>query len=74
MASPRSFSMQWSDRIPKPNESLVPEANIDFYKGRTDPYKNQLKDIKFKAKPGPTFGELQNSLPKFAYESFKCIF
>lgn len=37
--------MQWSDKVPKPNESLVPEANIDFFKGRADPYKNQLKVI-----------------------------
>lgn len=64
--------MQWSDKLPKSPDNLVPEANIDFFKGRPELYKNQLKDIKFKAKPGPTFGEVQNSIPKFAYESFKC--
>ncbi len=56
----------------KKPENLVPEANIDFYKGHLDPYKKQLKEIKFNTETGPLVSEIHKSLAKATYESFKC--
>jgi hypothetical protein len=44
--SPRSFSKQWTNKVAKQIDHLVPEPNIDFFKGQPDLYKNQLKVTK----------------------------
>lgn len=69
---PRSFSNKPVEKINKIIENIVPDPNINFYNGRTDPYKSQLKDIKFNTETGPLVGELHESLSKTTYEAFKC--
>ena len=69
---PRSFSSKSVEKVEKPQDLIVPNPNIDFYNNRPDPYKPQLKEIKFKTAPGPTVHELHDSLAKATFESFKC--
>jgi len=56
----------------KKQDCLAPDANIDFYKGHLDPYKKQLKEIRFNTETGPLVSEINKSLAKATYESFKC--
>ena len=70
--NPRSFSSQPKERVEKLVDNMVPAPNINFYRERVDPYKNRIKQIRFKTDVGPTVNELQDSLAKATHESFKC--
>lgn len=70
--NPRSFSSKPKDKVEKLVDNIVPAPNINYYKDRLDPYKNQIKEIRFKTDTGPTVNELQDSLAKVTHESFKC--
>ena len=69
--TPRAFI---SSNYEKPYESptsLVPEANINFFHGKLDPYKNQIKHIELKPVGNPTIKEITESISKITYESIK---
>lgn len=66
------YKSQAIEKSVKVVETISSDANINFYNGKTHPYKKQLKEIKFKPQLGPTVNELHESLSKVTYDAFKC--
>lgn len=69
--TPRSFVSSSVEKIEKRPVQLVPDANINFYEGKIDPYKNKIKQVSFKPMENPTVKEISETLPLIAYQSFK---
>jgi hypothetical protein len=59
------------DKAEKVRFDLVPQAVINFYDGKMDPYSTRIKDIKFKPSGGPSIKELNDILTKVTFDSFK---
>jgi hypothetical protein len=70
---PRKFVNKPDVKVSKPKEYLVPDANINIFEGKLDPYKNKLKDIQFKAEKA-TMKQLADSITKVSQDAFKCKF
>ena len=41
--TPRSFACKPFEKVEKPLDLMVPDPKIDFFEGKVDPYKNELK-------------------------------
>jgi hypothetical protein len=69
--TPRAFISSCYEKPEKQVVSLVPDPNINFFNGKLDPYKNQIKNVTFKPVNNPTLKEITESISKITYDSFK---
>jgi hypothetical protein len=69
--TPRAFISSSYEKPEKPVMSLVPDPKINFFNGKIDPYKNQIKNVTFKPVNNPTLKEIADSISKITYDSFK---